>query len=272
MQTQTSETPGTGLAGNRINQALEPVERKSDTLEPRALSAPRGAINVAAGERAASVIGGAGLLAYSLAHPLRRLPAALAGVALLHRGVTGHCYGYGTLGINTATNDGPDGEQRTVDIVRSITIGRDPAALYRLWQQPGTLDQVIQPIAELEKNGETTTWRIHGPLDRSFEFRTRVAFEKEPEVIRWVPEEGQEHKLHGSLHLKPAPSDQGTEVTLRLAFVPPGGQLGKALLKLLGPAPKLVIDKGLRRFKALAETGEVPTLEHNPAARDSGQD
>jgi hypothetical protein len=44
------------------------------------------------------------------------------------------------------------------------------------------------------------------------------------------------------------------------------------LAKLLGPAPKLLLQKALRRFKSLAETGEIPTLQRNPAARDGGRD
>jgi hypothetical protein len=33
------------------------------------------------------------------------------------------------------------------------------------------------------------------------------------------------------------------------------------------PAVQLVAGKAIRRLKALAETGEVPTPEHNPSAR-----
>ena len=67
---------------------------------------------------------------------------------------------------------------------------------------------------------------------------------------------------------RPAPGDRGTVVTLHLRFDPPGGTLGSAAVKLLGPTPlHVVVDGALRRFKSLIETGEIPTTERQPAAR-----
>lgn len=43
--------------------------------------------------------------------------------------------------------------------------------------------------------------------------------------------------------------------------------IGKQVAKPLGIVPRLFTEKILRRFKCLAETGEIPTLEHNPSAR-----
>jgi hypothetical protein len=31
--------------------------------------------------------------------------------------------------------------------------------------------------------------------------------------------------------------------------------------------PRTIATQALRRFKSLVETGEIPTLEHNPSAR-----
>jgi hypothetical protein len=38
-------------------------------------------------------------------------------------------------------------------------------------------------------------------------------------------------------------------------------------MKTLSIIPRTIAEKSLRRFKSLAETGEIPTLAHNPAAR-----
>jgi uncharacterized membrane protein len=62
-------------------------------------------------------------------------------------------------------------------------------------------------------------------------------------------------------------------VTLSLRFEPPAGLLGSAAAALFGGAPgKLLATKALHRFKSLAETGEVPTLTRQPAARHDGRD
>jgi uncharacterized membrane protein len=67
--------------------------------------------------------------------------------------------------------------------------------------------------------------------------------------------------------LQPAPADWGTVATLRFRFDTPGGSIGSGVIHTLGIMPDMIVEKALRRFKSLAETGEIPTLEHNPAAR-----
>ena len=40
-----------------------------------------------------------------------------------------------------------------------------------------------------------------------------------------------------------------------------------AVSKLLGFVPKTIAMQSLRRFKSLAETGEIPSLASNPSGR-----
>jgi uncharacterized membrane protein len=251
------------------------VARAADASSP----ASRG-INVAQAERAVSVIVGAGLLAYWARElSLRTSPAGLAGGALLYRGVSGHCHTYAALGINTARSDQEDsrpeldGVPNHVDVEQSITIGKPAAELWQLWRQPGVLGQIMGHFAEVETSSDgQTTWRIHGPLHQTPEYTTRIVEEREPELLSWRSEAGHGLALQGTLGFKPAPQDLGTELSLRVAFQPPGGSIGRAVVKLLGPAPKLFVQKALRRFKSLAETGQIPSLERNPAARNDGRD
>ena len=45
------------------------------------------------------------------------------------------------------------------------------------------------------------------------------------------------------------------------------------MASLFGGTPgKLLATKAVHRFKSLAETGEVPTLARQPAARNDGRD
>ncbi len=61
-----------------------------------------GETNVATAERAVSIVGGAGLLAWGLTRRLEEaVPLALAGGVLLLRGLSGHCPLYDALGIST---------------------------------------------------------------------------------------------------------------------------------------------------------------------------
>jgi uncharacterized membrane protein len=240
------------------------VQRPSPSLERSRQ------INVHGVERAASVLAGAWLLTRSLRRAsLRQAPAALAGAAFLFRGVTGHCHAYAALGVNTARR----AASNELDLHGSITIGKSAEELYRLWQNPSTLPKILGHVAEIEMTSDGQShWRVHGPLHRTLHYTTRVVEEREPELVRWESEPGAPTRMEAALSFKPAPSAWGTEVKLHLTLEPPAGRVGVLLAKSLGPAPKLLVQKGLRRFKSLAETGEVPNLNLNPAARDGGRD
>ena len=157
------------------------------------------------------------------------------------------------------------------EVEHSITIGRPADELYRRWREPETLSQVMGHAAEVRDAGEGRThWRVHAPLGQSLEWETRVVEERPGELIRGESLAGAALANEGSVTFRPAPGDWGTEVTLHFRFDPPGGAAGTAAAKLMEAVPKTLVSKALRRFKSLVETGEVPTLEHNPSARGRG--
>jgi hypothetical protein len=64
-----------------------------------------------------------------------------------------------------------------------------------------------------------------------------------------------------------ATGNRGTLVETEMRYVPPAGALGRAVSKAFGKDPKFLVQQDLRRFKALVETGEIPTIEgqtHGP--------
>ena len=62
----------------------------------------------------------------------------------------------------------------------------------------------------------------------------------------------------GEVRFHEAPQGLGTEVHLAMRFDPPGGALGRAAIKMLGPTPQRLASRALLRFKNLVETGGVP--------------
>lgn len=159
------------------------------------------------------------------------------------------------------------GSEPTVE--RSLTVGRDADNLYDLWLHPGTLAQVMGHFAELaEAAGDTTRWRVRLPLGRELVYTTQIYDQQPGNLIRWAATG--EPTASGSVRFTPAPGAWGTVVTLRLEFTPPGGALGKAAAEVFRAVPETVVSKALRRFKSLAETGEIPTLAGNPSGRGLG--
>ena len=144
-------------------------------------------------------------------------------------------------------------------------------SLSELARDPETLGRIVGRFADVESMGEDRhRWSVRGPLDRTFSWETRLVEEQSGERLRWEPVDGPAVFEEWSMEFGPAPGDRGTEVTLRVRFHPPGGTLASKGIERLDVVPGTLVRETLDRFKSLAETGQVPTLEGNPSARGTG--
>jgi uncharacterized membrane protein len=225
--------------------------------------------NVHPVERIVSTVLGGALLIRSLS---RRSPGAgILGIALLYRGVSGHSYLYQILGVNTA-NGNKQEEKGAADgvpvIERSITVEKPADELYRYWRDPRELSKILGKFGEVTAvDGNRMHWRMNVPFRRNMEWDTQIVEDHPGQVLRWETVEGASMPNQGMVRFNPAPGDWGTETKLYFRFEPPGGMLVKKAVKRLNVVPRLLAERVLRRFKSLAETGEMPTLERNPSAR-----
>jgi len=229
-------------------------------------------VNVDQGERVASgVLGGTLVLLGLRRGTLAGAVAAIAGGGLLYRAATGHCSLYQAIGRNTAAgNEASEAgaPEDSAEVVRAITIHKSAEELERLWREPESLSRILGFFAAVSPAGDGRThWKVQGPFGKAFEWETRDASDGTGKGLCWQSVEGAAIRTEGSLTFKPAPANRGTEATLHVRFDPPGGALGQSAAKLLGIVPRMIAEKALRRLKSLAETGEIPTTEHQPAAR-----
>ena len=74
-----------------------------------------------------------------------------------------------------------------------------------------------------------------------------------------------------TIRFTPAPRDRGTEIHVDLDTETFGGPLGDKVTKVLGTRPDQQADDDLRRFKQVAETGEVVRSEGSPRGADPKQ-
>ena len=175
------------------------------------------------------------------------------------------------LGVNTAKGNKQEetGAADGVPVVeRSITVEKPADELYRYWRDPRELSKILGKFGEVTAvDGNRMHWRMNVPLRRNMEWDTQIVEDRPGQVLRWESLEGAPLPNEGTLRFSPAPGDWGTEAMLCLRFDPPGGTLGNQAVKRLNIVPRLLTERVLRRFKSLAETGEMPTLERNPSAR-----
>ncbi len=182
---------------------------------------------------------------------------ALAGVALLQRGVTGHCMLYHALDTNT--NELGRRKVRTgsaIKLQRSIRIERPPEELYRFWRNFENLPRVLSQIESVEViNDRLSHWvaktiPLGGP---KVEWDAEVINEIDNELIGWRSLRGADVENAGSVRFERTLDGRATEITVTMQYAPPGGRLGAWVAKLFGEDPERKINDDLQRFKESME-------------------
>jgi uncharacterized membrane protein len=232
--------------------------------------------NVEFQERIISSIAGALLAAYGLSGGKKGslLMAGLGG-ALLHRGMTGHCYMYNALGINTAKPQpatvipAKHGDR----VEKSITILREPAELYSFWRELENLPKIMTHLKTVEPLDRVRShWVADGPLGKSVEWDAEIFNDVENELIAWRSLPGSEVDTAGSVRFQSlGNSNSGTVVTVNLKYDPPAGKVGAWVASLLGRDPESMINEDLHRFKTLMEAGGIAGNHARGVARPANQ-
>lgn len=247
-------------AGNGSRLAASGMGGERSALEQMTFAVLGGAL-VAGGLRRRS-LGGSAL--------------ALAGGALLYQAISGSPDLLRSLGLRSGEAGArrePGAPADAPELQRSITVDASAEELYRLWREPETLPRIMAHVAEVRVlSPERARWVVRGPLGQSLAWETQMVEDRPGELLRWESPPDSELPSEGWVRFRPAPGDRGTEATLYLRLDPPAGALGDAAVKLLGTVPRGLLGKALHRFKSLVETGEIPTTERQPAARNGGRD
>ncbi len=228
--------------------------------------------NIAEPERWISVIAGGALAAYGLR--MRSLPgivvAALGG-ALVHRGATGHCMVYESIGVTTAEEQGdqvsvPYG--KGVRVEKAVTINASPEELYTFWRKFDNLPRFMHNLESVEvRDDKRSHWVAKGPAGTKVEWEAEIINEVPNQLIGWRSMEGSQIDNAGSVHFTPAAGGRGTEVKVVLRYDPPAGGVGAKISKILGEDPAVNVQEDLRRLKRLIETGEIATTEGQSSGR-----
>lgn len=233
----------------------------------RAGSADHAPMNISENERLLSLAGGAGLALYGL---LRRgglsgLTLAALGGGLLYRGLTGRCAVYSALDIDTAHGQAAEPHdffERGIHIDQTITVNRPAAELYRFWRNFENLPRFMRSVQSVTITDDTHShWVLRGPGGATLEWDAVIINEQPDELIAWKTTAEADVAHTGSVRF--VPGGRGTQVKVRMEYLPPAGRVGDAISRLLSRSPEGEVREDLRRFKETMESqpGEPETTE-----------
>jgi uncharacterized membrane protein len=141
---------------------------------------------------------------------------------------------------------------------RSITVNRSLEQVYGFWRDLENLPRFMANLESVRALGEQRSrWIVAGPAGARFEWEAEIVEDRPGELIAWRSIEGADLPNAGTVRFARAPGGRGTEIHLELEYDPPVGRLGAQLAKLFGKDPGQQIERDLRRFKQVLETGEV---------------
>ena len=233
--------------------------------------------NVGDSERAVSVAAGAIVALSGITRgTLRGLLMAGVGGMLIHRGVTGRCAAYTSLGINTA-DEGPTEEEisaKGVHVEQALCINKPADELYRYWRNFENLPRIMTHLESVRVTAERTShWVAKAPriAGGSVEWDAEITADEPDSRIAWRSLPGSDIDTAGEVRFARALGDRGTEVHVSMSYVPPAGKLGHWLTSMLGQNPKRMIREDLRNFKRIMEIGEILTIIGQPHGTCTGQ-
>lgn len=158
--------------------------------------------------------------------------------------------------------------QKGVHLSTGVTVQAGAAALYQAWRSLGRMPQLVNQLEYVEQtsDGQQSHWSIHGANGKNYEWTAEVIQDKPGEVLAWrSATEGIQHS--GAIRFRELPFHRGTEIRVVLAYVPPGGPLGK----WFETDPTDLMATALARFRQFMEAGEVATTSGQPVGGERRQ-
>jgi len=147
----------------------------------------------------------------------------------------------------------------------SVVVNASPEEAYRFWRNFENLPRFMHHLESVRESGQRRThWVANGPMGSRIEWDAEIIIERPNEAIGWRSVEDSEFENDGIIEFRNATGNRGTLVDVRMRWTPPAGALGRAVAQLFGKDPSFLMQQDLRRFKALLETGEIPTTEGQP--------
>lgn len=145
----------------------------------------------------------------------------------------------------------------------SVTVDRSPEEVYALWRDFEAFPRFMRHVEKVDvsADGRRSHWTAKAPAGSTVEWDAILTEDRPNELIAWRALEGSGVHNAGTVRFTPAPAGRGTEVHVEMEYDPPAGAVGVLVAKLFGEEPSQQVRDDVRRFKQVAEVGEVVRSE-----------
>ena len=142
--------------------------------------------------------------------------------------------------------------------------------VYQYWRQWENLPRFSRNLKAVEDLGDgQTRWTAEGP-DGDVTWMAKTLADVPNERIAWQSIHDTKVPNEGLVQFADAPGERGTEVVVEMSYEAPFGVFGVLAAKVTGNEPEQAIAETIRRFKAILECGELPTVEGQPSNQMRG--
>ncbi|HLL21265.1 MAG TPA: SRPBCC family protein [Kofleriaceae bacterium] len=148
--------------------------------------------------------------------------------------------------------------RRAVEVMKTVTVRAPIDRVFGMWRHFENFPRFMQHVQDVvidERDPKRSRWKVDGPAGRSIEFESMITRIQHLRELAWrtLPDQRIEHT--GIVRFEPVLD--GTRVTIRMAYRPPGGVIGHAIAHILGWDPKARMDDDMLRMKSILEQGRT---------------
>lgn len=152
----------------------------------------------------------------------------------------------------------------------SCVIQKPAGEVFSAFRDFSRLPAFMKHVTRVEQLTPTThRWTMQTKRGEVKHWETEIIEERPGEMVAWRTKPDSIFRQSGVFYVEPAVGGRGTIASFKVAFDTSLGKLAGQVERPFLADPDAEAARNLRRFKALLETGEVPTIDGQPNGREA---
>lgn len=152
----------------------------------------------------------------------------------------------------------------------SCVIQKPQGEIFSFFRDFSNFPRFMKHVTRVEQLSPTThRWTIQTSRGEVKHWETEIIEERPGELVAWKTKPESIFQQTAALLLEPAVGGRGTIASFKIAFDTTFGKIAGQVERPFLADPDAEAAMNIRRFKALLETGEVPTTEGQPNGKEA---